>query len=793
MPTKKEPKSSVAEATSKSDAPKKAKARPARKAPRKAKAPASNPRSWLVREAATWLGGATVGAVAVGAVLYGRAKTDVESYLAHPPTARPSVVWSAPLTVREGQQATLADLAGELMAGGYEHVQRVEHDGQFSTIGSRLDVWTAAMTGPGFEVPASHATIITSDAGTVASVEPGDRVTLRPTVLATIGDPETRRAHVALSAMSPWLGKAVVAVEDGRFRQHPGVDPVGVLRAVGNNLRGREMQGGSTLTQQLAKNLFLSPDRTLQRKVREAFFAVALEQRLSKDEILELYLNEVYLGQAGGVPLYGVEQASRAWFGVSAASLDVGEAATIAGVISSPNAYSPLKHADEARKRRDLALDRMLAQGAVTMDVAAAEKSRELVIDGVLPGAVRRAPWAVDEAVAFSEHALGDGALATGGFAIYTTIDPLLQRAGERALFDGMAEVEGAFPKSKGAEAALVALSPEGAVKALVGGRNYIKSPFDRATDAWREVGSTAKPLVLLAAFDADATLTPLSHLDDSPIARTIDGKTWRPENYDGVFHGDVTIRTAIEASYNIPAIRLSEQLGLEQTQQALRGSGLSRATNWPSVALGAFPATPMQLAGSYTVFPAGGTVAEPWLVQGIAGPNGAEILDFEPTLTPVASARAAALATSILRGVITDGTGARAREYGVTGAVGAKTGTTNDYRDAWMVGFTPDLVAAVWVGRDKGANIGLSGSRAALPTWARFIVAAGPNDANFRLPEGVIGAAVCPQSERPARESCPTRYTELFPVGAVPGKACDLHRGGAVDEPGALAEAPSR
>ncbi len=495
----------------------------------------------------------------------------------------------------------------------------------------------------------------------------------------------------------------------------------------------------------------------------------------------------MYLGQAGGVPVYGVEEAARAWFGVSAKSLSLGQAATIAGVISSPNAYSPLKHPDVARTRRDLALDRMVAVGAITADDAATAKKVDLVIDGVLPGAVRRAPWAVDEAVAYAEQALGDGVLATGGYSVYTTIQPLDQRAAERSVRDGMAEVDTAFPKAKGAEAALISLKRDGSVVALVGGRDYAKSPFDRATDAWREVGSTAKPLVLLAAFDGDPTLTPLSRVWDSPIAREVDGKTWNPQNYDGVYHGEVTVRTAIEASYNIPAIRLSEMVGLPGTQKFLRSAGLDRATNWPSVALGAFAATPWEMASAYTAFPGGGTTHPAYLVRGISDATGKDVLVIEPESASIASARATALAVSILEGVITDGTGARAREYGVSGPVGAKTGTTNDYRDAWMIGFTPEIVTAVWVGRDRDGLLGLSGSRAALPTWARYMVATGPVRGDFKLPAGVVTAAVCPQSEMPARDACPMRYNEVFPAGAVPGKACDVHGGGVIAAIGGL------
>jgi penicillin-binding protein 1B len=739
---------------------------------------------WIAMEALTWGGGAALGAGIVAAVLWGRAREDVDAFLEQPSRARPGIVYSAPMEVREGQAATLSDIAGELLAAGYERVPKVTADDQFSLAADRIEVRTSALHGPGFDVAASRVTITVTADGFVQDVEPGQKATLHPTVLGTIGDPEGRRAKVTLETCSPWVEKAIVAMEDSRFRSHHGVDPMGVMRALVHNARSESgTHGGSTLTQQLAKNLFLSPERTLQRKVREVFFALALESTLTKDQILELYLQEVYLGQAGGVPLYGVEAASRAWFGVSAQSLTVDEAATIAGVISAPNSYSPLRHPETAKERRDITIDRMATMGFLAAAEAEDAKATDLKIDGALPGAVRRAPWAMDAAVEIAEAAVGEGALSSRGYRVYTTIQPLAQRAAERAVRDGIAEMEDEYPRAVGSEAALVAMDPDdGAVIALVGGRDYVRSPFDRGRDAWREVGSIVKPLTMLAAFDANDDLTPLSRLDDSPISRDVDGKNWTPTNYDGTFHGEVTLRQAIEASLNIPAIRLSEAVGLEALQAFLRKCGLTRSTNYPSVALGAFAATPLEVASAYTVFPGGGTRHEPLLVLGIADANGDELVVFSPRPHAVATARSSAMSTAVLQGVITDGTGARARGYGVSGAVGAKTGTTNDYRDAWMVGFTPHLVTAVWVGRDKGENLGLSGSRAALPTWARFVAAQGPVNDIFGLPDGLVHQAVCADSRRLAVPACPDRYAEVLPKDKVPTKKCDLHGGPKVD-----------
>jgi penicillin-binding protein 1B len=732
-------------------------------------------------EAATWGAGVTVGLVVVGGVLWVRAQQDVSAYLDDPHRASPSLVLSAPMAVREGMAVSPAELAAELLAGGYQRVPAVTADDQFSVTADGIEVSSTAMAVPGARIAASRVRITFGADGRISDVAPGDDAVLHPTVLATVGDPESRRSALALDEISPWVEKAVTAVEDQRFRTHWGVDPLGVARAIWHDLRSDDgVHGGSTLTQQLAKNLFLTQERSLQRKVREAFFAVALERKLTKDQVLSMYFDEVYLGQAGGTPLHGVDAAARAWFGVPASRLDIGQAATIAGVISSPNAYSPLRHPEVAKERRDIGLARMATLGLIDAATLEREKARPLVIEGVLPGAGRRrAPWAVDEAVDLAEQALGEGALATGGYRVHTTIQPLLQRIAERSVADGMSEVEGGYPKARGAEAALVAVRPtDGAVVAMVGGRDYAKSPFNRATSAWREVGSLAKPVILLSAFDEDPSLSPSTKVWDSPIVRTIDGKAWRPEDYDGKFRGEVTIREALAASLNIPAIRLAETVGYAEVQRVSRELGLSRASKLPSSALGAWPATPLEMAGAYTVFPGGGTARRPMVVRGLSDRDGATLVTFEPKEVRVASQRATSLATSVLHSVVRDGTGARAKEYGVAGPVGGKSGTTNDYRDAWFSGFTPGLVATVWVGRDTGPNVGLAGSRAALPAWAMFIADSGEIKGEFRASDDLVAVEVCADSHLPARPECPKQFSELFPKANRPSTRCDLHGG---------------
>ncbi|NCG18429.1 MAG: PBP1A family penicillin-binding protein [Rhodobacterales bacterium] len=790
-----------------SDKPRKAPAKKTAgkaKAPRKRKAsgkpsgvsmarkPKATWKRWFITEALVWGTGAALGLSIAGGVLWTKAVQDVEAYLANPPTTAPGVIYSAPMRVQIGQRASLASLAGDLLAAGYDRVDNVTEGGasggagQFSVQGQTLTVWTAPMTGPGFTVKGGLATL-RLERSTVASTGTHGTVYLRPTVLGTIGDLESKRTDIDIQKISPWVEPALLAIEDARFRDHHGVDPIGIARALGRNLlSGGGMQGGSTLTQQLAKNLFLTPDRTLRRKVHEAFFAAALESKLSKDELIELYLGEVYLGQMGGLPLHGVEAAARAWFGVSAANLELHEAATIVGVIASPNRWSPVRHPEINLNRRNTVIERMVATGAI--DEAKAERAKEqpLKLVGIEPSRVRRSPYAVDLAVDKAEEVLGEGALASGGYQVYTHIQPLLQRAAEEAVALGMAELDEDYPKAAGAQVGLVAVQvSDGAVVAMVGGRSYATSPFNRTTQAWRQAGSTVKPLTMLAVFD-DGNLTPSDVLLDAPISRIIDGKQWTPRNYDGRYVGDISVRKAIEQSRNIPAILMAEQIGASRLQRFYRQAGLSKATNLPSASLGAFATTPLEMAGAYTAFANGGIAHEPVLVDAISTANGELVVDLDGKPIGLAAPQAAAQAIRVLEGVIDRGTGRRADEYGVSGQAGGKTGTTDDYRDAWFVGATPELAVAVWVGRDKG-TLGLAGSRAALPTWSRFVAASGTTQGPWQQTEGLVSVDICDESGQVARQACVEQHEDLFVKGTVPRGECDLHGAPAVKSGGAL------
>lgn len=719
--------------------------------------------------------------VGVGVVLgglYRAALEDVDQVVAGPVWSSSGRVLSGAQVVWTGLLLTADELATDLSAAGYVRAPKAARPGDFQVGDDAVLVNVPPVKGPGYST-SSGEVLVTFRDGRVASVSPKGKATFAPAELAAVrgAENETRRV-VPLAELPDHVVKAVLAMEDSRFYDHEGVDPIGIARAlIVNVLAGDTVQGGSTLTQQLAKNLFLGAERTLQRKAREALLAVALERRLSKAELLELYLNGVYLGQASGASVYGVDQAARAFFGKPASRLDLGEAATLGGIISAPNRYNPLQHPDKARERRDITLDRMAAVGWAANDKVEAEKKRPLTTNPSVGG--RRAPWVVDAAVGALEDSLGPGSVAARGVTITTTLQPALQRLAERAVATSLAELDREHPKARGAQMALVALRvSDGAVVALVGGRDYNQSPYNRALAARRQIGSTVKPLTALFAFEDDEALSPATVLDDSPIERVEDGKPWKPRNYDGTFLGPVTVRQALSQSRNIPAVLLSERVGMHDLATKWKSLGLSTATSWKSSALGGFDATPVELAGAYSVFPGGGTWHRPVLVRSAVDSDGAVLWTEEPVAARRTSARAAFLATNILEDVVRTGTGSAAARYGAKGAVAGKTGTTDDARDAWFAGFSRDYVVVVWVGFDRARDLGLTGSQAALPAWARFMAGTGSLSGSFQPPADVEQATVCAESHLPARPACPATEPEWFSRGSVPAELCPAHAG---------------
>jgi membrane peptidoglycan carboxypeptidase len=741
-------------------------------------------RAWLL----TVVGGAGVGLLLAGGVLLAEARQAVTAWRAAPAPGRPTTVLSAPMRLRSGEPHTVAALTADLLAAGYESAPAADKPDRFVIEGETLKIWSAARVVAGISLAEVKGELQLS-AGHITRTAPAAGLRLRPTVLGVAGDLSTRRTPVRLAELSPWMVPALLSIEDTRFRDHPGIDPVGLARAAWHTLRDDGLQGGSTLTQQLAKNLFLGQERTVRRKVRELFLALALEQTVDKDELLELYLSEVYLGHAAGVPVHGVEQAARTWFGHGAGSLSVAEAATIAGVIASPNQLSPLRDLDACRVRRDVVIDRMVAVHALTVEQATAAHAEALAVLPPSVGASWRSPWVVAAALDEAAGAMGDGFRPDGGLTLHTSAQPHLQRSAEASLTASLKALGADHPEALDAEGALAAVSvADGAIVALVGGRDWLKSPFHRARDAWREAGSTVKPLVALAALEANRALTPASALSDTPITLVHDGTSWTPRNYDGRYLGPVPLGLALENSRNLPFVRLAEGLGWSTLQRRLQEAGLSKATDFPSASLGGSPTTVVELAGAYTAFPGRGTAQRPWLLRAAVDTAGVTVWEHSPASRRLAGATSTALVRHHLERVLTDGTGRRAESLGLTGAVGAKTGTTDAGRDAWLVGFDPELSVAVWVGLDRG-TLGLTGGEAALPAWVAFLRDIAAPRGRFADPDDVIATPVCADDLLPPCSTCAEVHTGWFPRGRVPAADCAKPRPAAEPAP---AEAPS-
>ena len=714
---------------------------------------------------------ATVGVSLVGLALYRDAVQQVRDGTSGQVWELPGRVWSGPVQVWPGMKLTPDELAQDLAGAGYARSADADEPGEFRVTGDAVMVHNRQDRGPGWKT-AEGEVLVTFRDGRVSSTSPSDPATFPPTELASVrgADNESRRPR-DLDDFPVHLRDAVLAMEDAHFYEHPGVSALGIVRALlVNALEGQTVQGGSTLTQQLAKNLFLSQERTLSRKSQEVLLAFALENEKSKDEILALYLNEIYWGQTAGIAIHGADEAARAYFGKPADKLDLGEAATLAGIISSPNTYSPLRHPERAVERRDLALKRMVLEGFLAQEDADAAMAEDLQVHPAI--GARKAPYVVDAAVDAVEASLGRGAVAERGLDIYTEINPALQRHAEAMVELSMAKLDAAFPEAAGAQVALVAVrASDGAVLAMVGGRDYGDSQYNRALRAQRQAGSTVKPLTLLAALDEDPALSPGTLLLDEEITRTSDGTTWTPTNYDGQYVGEITVRDAIATSRNIPAVLLAEQVGMGDLQRLYADLGLEGATRLPSAALGAFEVTPLELAGAYTVFAGQGVAAEPRLVRSATDLDGALLINDEPITRRQASARAAYMATNVMESVISEGTGTRVTTFGGAGAMAGKTGTTDDFRDAWFVGVTPELAVAVWVGFDQGRSVELSGATAAIPTWARFVSGTGTTGGAFPRPDDVVEADTCVGGYEAL--ACLECAPELYTRGHEPELGC--------------------
>ncbi len=606
---------------------------------------------------------------------------------------------------------------------------------------------------------------------------------------------QENRVLIPLSDIPDDLVHAVLAVEDRKFHEHWGVDLLSIARAAWSNIRRRRLaQGASTITQQLARDLFLTKEKTLSRKLKELLVALRIEQTYSKDEILEMYLNQIYFGEGA----YGVEAASRTLFDKHARDLTLPECALLAGLPRNPSGYSPEDHPDAARGRRAVVLEAMLQVGAISPQEHREAREAPIVLAEKRPYG-KLAPYFVSYIKKQLEETYGSDRLYRDGLKVYTTLDTRLQAAAEEAVEAHLRGLEireeypvqrdsvwlALKPKPEGQvqyiQGALVALDPKGgAIRAMVGGRSFEESYFNCAVQAKRQPGSAFKPFIYTEAvrqgFTAGSVL-----LDAPLVIPGPGGDDWEPPNYSKTFRGLVTLRLALQKSINIPAVKLLLGVGARNVISTARSMGITgRLTPYPSLALGSAEVTLLELTSAYGVLANQGIRAEPISILEVRDRNGLVLERKRAEKTDVVDAQTAYIVTSMLASAIDHGTGIGARSRGFRLPAAGKTGTTNDYRDAWFMGYTPHLVAGVWVGFLDNTPMSeeQTGAAAALPIWTKFMIGAttdSPAD-EFPVPEGIVTRRICTTTGYLAGPRCPDIRSEVFVGGTEPTEFCTLH-----------------
>jgi penicillin-binding protein 1A len=632
--------------------------------------------------------------------------------------------------------------------------------------------------------------------------------TIEPAVKTEVYDVKGKLVHeffkenrslVSLNRVPQYLVNGIIVVEDRQFRKHWGIDIFGIGRAaVKNTFAGQVREGGSTITMQLARNLFLTRERTLNRKIKEAILALRIERMYSKDEILQMYFNQIYFGDGA----YGVQAASRIFFGKNIEELNLPECALLAGLPKNPREYSPRRHPEVALNRRNLVLSLMKEEGIITKEDCESAMKAPL---GVAPGrmSANQAPYFVETVRQYLDERYGTNQIYEGGLKVYTSLDLDLQRAAEMVVERDLCELEKTMQYrvqrceltaeeqartrqedfTPYVQSAVVIIDPRnGYVKALIGGRDFRDSPFNRAIQAKRQPGSAFKPFIYAAAIDNQ--FKPTDVIEDEPVNFIgAEGKFWTPRNYDDTFRGPVTLRYALQLSINIPAIKLLRSVGPTTVASYARRMGLrSPIKNDLTIALGTSEVSLLEITSAFAVFANEGIRAEPIMVLRVEDKDG-RVLEKNASRTEEAlNAQTSYIMTSMLESVIDHGTGYDARLRGFLQPAAGKTGTTDDFTDAWFIGYTPQIAAGVWVGFDKKKPLGpgMTGNRVALPIWTDIMLAASNiyNFTDFPVPEGVVLVDICAKSGLLALDTCPKKITEVFRKGEEPTESCYIHAG---------------
>ncbi len=757
------------------------------------------PGFWTSRVGLAVLGGvllAFLAATSVFAYYYVQFGKLIDQRLTGQVFQNTSRVFSAPGHIYVGQTPLHAsDLATYLLRAGYQEGDAEGALGEFKVKGSTVEVRPSSSSyfrgGNALRVDFSGGTI--SRISQLSDGAPRDSAEIEPELVTNLFDSSReKRRVIRFDDLPKNLVDAVLAAEDKRFFEHGGLDIVRVFGAALADLRrGQKAQGASTIDMQVARSFFFTTKREWRRKVKEVLMAVEINQRYSKQQIFELYANEVYLGNRGSFSIRGFGEAAEAYFGKDVRELTLGECAFLAGIIRAPNRYATAeRHMDRAEESRDRVLPQMVEDSYITQEQADAAKKVKLhfVNGGVNSGS---APYFVDMVKDHLLENFSEADLETQSFRIYTTLDPQLQHAAADAIQVGVQGVDKLLAKRYAAwakkgeatrvQVALVAMDARtGEIRALVGGRNYGESQLNHAL-ARRQPGSVFKPFVYAAAFDNAAegftpVVTPVTTVDDVPTTFEFDGKDYTPDNYGEEFYGTVTVRDALIHSLNVATVKVAELIGYQRVVNLTRQMGLgTNIQPTPAVALGAYEMTPIDVAAAYTPFATNGFRAEPLFLRSVLAADGTVEETAGPRVRAVLDPRVAFLTTSIMEDVINRGTGVTVRSMGFTAEAAGKTGTS---RDGWFAGFTSNLLCVVWVGFDDNRDLGLSGSASAAPIWAEFMKRAVAlpqykNTADFDPPPGVIAEMIDPKSGALANSSCPQSVQEYFIAGSEPTEVC--------------------
>jgi penicillin-binding protein 1B len=692
-----------------------------------------------------------------------------------------SGIYAAPRVLRKGQKTSVQELVANLRHAGYvEGESRDIWSGNFSVNGDTISIQTNETAREQTE------TISLKIANNeIQKIQSGSRALdayeLQPEMIS--GSSEAKRGSVntlKFEQIPETLRNAIIATEDRRFFEHSGLDFRGTARALWRNISDNSLtQGGSTITQQFVKNVFLTREKTFARKFNEAFLALALEKRLSKEEIFALYCNEIYLGQYGAIAVHGVEQASRVYFGKAIEKLSVAEAATLAAMIKSPNRYAPHKDYATTIERRNLVLQMMAESNLISPLVAQNAAAEQIALAAPKKNDQSLAPYFVDSAAKqIAEKNLPEGR----NLRVYTTIDTELQELAENAVKNNLAKLDKTFAK-KGLtpQAALVALDPHsGKILAMVGGRDYAASQLNRASEARRQPGSTFKPFVYAAALERGKLPTTL--ISDRPTAFPFDRKPYQPANYgDSYAMRDITLKTALAKSSNVAAVETALSAGLNNVTKTAEKFGLPKPPEYPSIALGTAETTPLELAAAYAAFANGGKRIVPTYVSKIVSGDGEILTETEPRDASIISPQTAYMITDMLGAAVERGT-ARAA-HGALGKDAVFVGKTGSSKDGWFVGYTPNLVTVVWIGFDEGdKDIGFTGGEIALPVWVDFMrdaVRSRPEFGGkaFPMPKGLLEIAIDPETGMLADKFCPAKEKVVILSNAFSNIACWRHQ----------------